>query len=56
VCSDSFGEIVYRDVGRRLESCKIQTVERVASKEDAEGLVKDREEAEREQKSEEESK
>jgi hypothetical protein len=44
VCSDGFGEIVYRDMGRR-QSCRIETIEPVASKEDAKGLVKDRKEA-----------
>jgi hypothetical protein len=53
VCSNSFGEIVYRDMGRRLESCRIDNVERVASKEDAEGLVKDRKEAKRREQAEE---
>ena len=43
VCSNGFGEIVYRDMGR-MESCRIGTIESVASKEDAEGLVKDRKE------------
>jgi len=43
VCSDGFGEIVYRDMGR-IESCRIDTIESVPSKEDAEGLVKDRKE------------
>ena len=41
VCSGGFGEIVYRDMGRRLESCRIDTIESVASKEDAKGLVED---------------
>ncbi len=45
VCSGGFGEIVYRDMGRRLESCRIDTIDRVASKDDAEGLVNDRNEA-----------
>jgi hypothetical protein len=56
VCSNSFGEIIYRDLGRRLESCKIQTIEPVAGREDAEGLVKDRREAAQEKRAEEESK
>ncbi len=50
VCSGGFGEIVYRDMGRRLESCRIDTIDRVASKDDAEGLVNDRKEAKREEK------
>ncbi len=44
VCSGGFGEIVYRDMGR-VQSCRIDTIESVASKEDAKGLVKDRKEA-----------
>jgi len=43
VCSNGFGEIVYRDMGR-MQSCRIATVESVASKDDAKGLVKDRKE------------
>ncbi len=43
VCSKSFGEIVYRDMGR-MQSCRIDTIEPVASKDDAKGLVKDRKE------------
>ena len=42
ICSDGFGEIVYRDrmgSGRGLESCRIDTIERVDSKEDAEAIV-----------------
>ena len=50
VCSGGFGEIVYRDMGGRLESCRIDTVERVASKDDAEGLVNDRKEAKHREK------
>ena len=50
VCSGSFGEIVYRDMGRRLESCRIDTIERVASKDDAKGLVDDRKQLKREEK------
>ena len=44
VCSDGFGEIVYRDMGRRLESCGIDTIERVESKDAARELIKQREE------------
>ncbi len=43
VCSKIFGEIVYRDMGR-MQSCRIDTIEPVASKDDAKGLVKDRKE------------
>ena len=50
VCSDGFGEIVYRDMGRRLESCRIDTIESVASKDDAKGLVSDRKAAKQAEK------
>jgi len=43
VCTNGFGEIVYRDMGR-MQSCRIDTIEPVASKDDAKGLVKDRKE------------
>lgn len=41
ICSDGFGEIVYRDRmgGRRLESCRIAKIEIVDSKDDAEAIV-----------------
>ncbi len=45
VCSNSYGEVIFRDMGRGLESCRIRNVEAVASKDDAEGLVKVRNEA-----------
>ena len=48
VCSNTFGEVIYRDLGRGLDSCGIRNVEVVASKEDAAGLVKDRQEERRE--------
>jgi hypothetical protein len=41
VCSKGFGEVVYRGRGQRLESCRIDTVEAVAGKDDARGLVED---------------
>ena len=44
VCSNGFGEIVFRDMERSLESCRIDTIEEVANKEDAKGLVEDRKE------------
>ena len=50
VCSGGFGEIVYRDMGRSLASCRIGTVEAVASKEDAKGLVEDRKQLKRQEK------
>ena len=41
VCSDGFGEILYRDRmgGRRLESCRIAEIERVENKDDARAIV-----------------
>lgn len=47
VCSDSFGEVIYRDPGRGLESCRIRDIEAVASKDDAKQLVADRKAEER---------
>ena len=52
VCSNSFGEVVYRQTGRGLESCHIRTIEAVSSKDDAKGLVEDRKAAKREERSE----
>lgn len=48
VCSDGFGEIVYRDRmgGRRLESCRIDTIQQVESKDDAKAIVEARRSAE----------
>lgn len=45
ICSDGFGDIVYRDRlgGRRLQSCPIGKIERVESKEDAKAIVEERE-------------
>lgn len=48
VCSNSFGEVIYREMGRGLESCRIRNIEAVAGKDDARGLVEDRREARRE--------
>jgi len=41
VCSDGFGEILYRDQmgGRRLESCRIGSIEAVDSKDHAKEIV-----------------
>ena len=52
VCSNSFGEVVYRQLGRGLESCRIRTIEAVSNKDDARGLVEDRKRAKREERSE----
>ena len=51
VCSNSFGEIIYRNMGRGLESCPIRNVEAVASKDEAAGLVEDRKAEKREKQS-----
>ena len=42
VCSDGSGEVVYRDRmgGRRLESCRIESIERVESKDDAKAIAR----------------
>lgn len=50
VCSGGFGEVVYRDMSRRFQTCKIDTIEAVSSKEDAKGLVEDRKRAKEEAK------
>lgn len=52
VCSNSFGEVVFRQMGRGLESCRIRTIEAVSDKDDARGLVEDRKRAKREAQSE----
>ena len=52
VCSISFGEVVYRQMGRGLESCRIRTIEAVSDKDDARGLVEDRKREKREAQSE----
>jgi hypothetical protein len=38
ICSNDFGKVTYKDGGRRM-SCNIKTVQQVADKEDAEGIV-----------------
>lgn len=42
VCSGAFGEVVYKDSGRRSMSCRIDTIEVVESKEAASALVEQR--------------
>jgi hypothetical protein len=41
ICSDGFGEIVYRDrmSSRRMQSCRIGKIEVVDSKDDARAIV-----------------
>lgn len=53
VCSGGFGEVVYRDMSRRFQTCRIDTIETVASREDAKGLVEERKRAKEEKKSDE---
>ena len=43
ICSDGFGNIVFRDMGRTLTSCRIGPIERVADKDEAEALIAARE-------------
>ena len=47
VCSNGFGEIVYRDrmSGRSMQTCRIDTIEVVESREDAKAIVEARREA-----------
>ena len=49
VCSNSSGEIIYRDMGRDLQSCRIRTIEAVSGKDDSKRLVEDRKAAKREE-------
>ena len=42
VCSKAFGEVVYKDRGQRLMSCRIDTIETVESKDEARALVEQR--------------
>lgn len=51
VCSNSFGAIIYRQMGRGTETCNIDTVEAIASREDAWGLVDERRRAKEKEKS-----
>ena len=48
VCSNSHGQIIFRGMGRGLESCGIRNVEAVKNKDDAEGLVEKRDAEKRE--------
>ena len=42
ICSDGFGDIVFRDMGRMLTRCRIGPIERVADKDEAEALIAER--------------
>lgn len=52
VCSKGFGDVVYRDIGRSLRSCRIRTIEAVSSKDYAKELVRERKAAKRKEQSE----
>lgn len=39
ICPDSFAEIVYEDLGRRLQTCRIDKIQRVESKDEARAIV-----------------
>ena len=41
ICSNSFAEIIFRDMGR-IERCRIGDIERVQDKDEAEALVAER--------------
>lgn len=46
ICSKGFGEVIFRDqMDRRLEKCRIDTIERVGSKNEAKEIVAARKEA-----------
>ena len=47
VCSDGFGEVVYRDrmSSQRLQSCRIDNIEQVESKDEAKAIAEARKEA-----------
>ncbi len=43
ICSDGFGEIIFRDMGRP-QRCRIGAIERVENKDEAKALIAEREE------------
>ena len=49
ICSNSFAEIIYRDMGR-MQRCRIGDIERVENKDDAEALVAERQDYEKRKK------
>ena len=49
ICSDGFGEVIYSGRGRN-DRCRIDTVERVQSKDEAKALVAEREDYEKRRK------
>ena len=44
VCNDGFSKIVVQGMGKSLESCRIDTIDEVASQVEAIDLIKDRKE------------
>lgn len=46
ICSDGFGEIIYRD-GGRMQRCRIGTIERVQNKDEAKATIAERKEYEK---------
>ena len=55
ICSNGFGEIIYRDAGRP-RSCRIGTIERVENKDEARALIAERKEFEKHSKQSEQEK
>lgn len=43
ICGDGFGSIIFRDMGRGRQSCRVRTVERVSGADEANEWVKARE-------------
>lgn len=43
ICGDGFGSIIFRDMGRGRQSCRVRTIERVSSAEEAKEWVTARE-------------
>ena len=51
VCSNSFGAIIYRQMGRGTETCNVDTVEALVSRQDAWSLIDERKRAKEKEKS-----
>jgi hypothetical protein len=49
ICSNSFDRVIYRDIARGAESCRILDIEAVVDREDADRIAEAREAARREQ-------
>ena len=48
ICGDGFGSVVFRDMGRGRQSCRVRTIEHVNDRNEAKELVTARETARRE--------